>query len=516
MVTTYESFVNEQNLLELSEGVMPKMGLNSFSNMFGQLFESEDDGTVEKAHVVYELGLLYESRKDWFEDDKQIYMLESGEHNILFKNNSLFIISSPTWKALNEWGWDVFSKAWDTVKKSAQWVVDKTVQVAKEGWAIISKGAQKVWEFAKRIWAAITSFAKENVLTCVAMLLQILSGVVSFIPAAGQIAGPILLMLAGGIEIYEGGEKMKEAWEKFHEMEMTKAQKVKEALTEGLPLAVAGSISLVMGLNDIITAPKAAIPGAGATSTAVRGAAKAWEKTFVGSAMRDLDHLIIGAVGKNVSKIGANMVGPVNKFMEKGGSALAATTMTFICHKVGSGVLGSIFDTILKGMGAVLKGLSSLLSLPTKISEVIGKIVEAADSIVAKILVFPLKALVGPAMKFLGKFIDNYIRPFIDKASNFLIGLSKSGEALEKATEQSKIQAPKPLTDGSIRKIKPKPVETSKDDLKKIKSLPKVKHKSKLMSKPVSKGEVKDSVKKEVPVKESANYIIRFGEFSMI
>jgi len=512
MITNYESFVNEPNMLELSEGVMAKMGLNEFSNTFGQLFESEDAGLVEKAHVVYELGLLYENRKDWFEDDKPIYMLESGKHNVLFKNNSLFIISSPTWNALNEWSWDVFNKAWDYVKKSAQWVVDKTVQVAKEGWAIISKGAQKVWEFVKRIWAAIKAFAKENILTCVAMLLQILSGVISFIPAAGQIAGPICLMLAGGIELYEGGEKMKEAWDKFHDMEMTKAQKVKEALLDGLPLAVAGSISLALGLNDIITAPKAAIPGAGATSTALKATASSWEKSFVGSALHDLDHAIIGVAGKNAAKIGSRMVGPVNQFMEKGGSALAATTIALVFHKVGTGILGSAFDLLLKGMGTVLKGLSSLLSLPTKISEVIGKIVEAADSTIAKILVYPLKALVGPAMKFLGNFVDSYIRPFIDKASKFLLELSKSGEALEKASEQSKIQAPKPITDGSVKKIKPKNVEVSKDDLKKIKALPKVKHKSK----PVAKGEVKNTVKKEAPVKESFSYIIRFGDFSAI
>ena len=65
MVTNYESFINEPNLLELSEGVMAKMGMNEFSNLFEQsLFESDNaDILLERAYSIYELGLLYESRK---------------------------------------------------------------------------------------------------------------------------------------------------------------------------------------------------------------------------------------------------------------------------------------------------------------------------------------------------------------------------------------------------------------------------------------------------------------------
>jgi hypothetical protein len=103
MIKKYNNFIDEIDFGQLSENVMIKLTIAEFSNMFeSRIFESESDNMLlEKSYAMYELGMLYESKKDWFADDEKILMLESEVGTVLFKNGSAFVIDNYTMKALN-------------------------------------------------------------------------------------------------------------------------------------------------------------------------------------------------------------------------------------------------------------------------------------------------------------------------------------------------------------------------------------------------------------------------------
>jgi phage-related protein len=114
-----------------------------------------------------------------------------------------------------QWTWGDVEGAWNSVKASASSAIDTVKAANQKAWDTISDGAKKVWEFSKRIASAAVEFVKSDPLTCAALFLQLMSGIISFIPAAGQVAGPICLTLAGIIEVYVGVGKIGKAWKKF-------------------------------------------------------------------------------------------------------------------------------------------------------------------------------------------------------------------------------------------------------------------------------------------------------------
>lgn len=503
MITSYSSFTDSP--FSLKENVMAKLEMKEFSNLFGSsIFESSSDPLLlEKAYSTYELGLLYENRSDWFEDDDQIYMIESGDYNLLFKNESIFFVSSSTLKMLKEeWSWSSASAAWDKVKTSASSAINTVKTAHDKAWNAISDGAKKVWEFSKRITSAVAEWAKSDPLTATAVFLQLMSGVVSLIPAAGTIVGPIMLTIAGAIEVYVGTTKIKKAWKKFSNIEVdlksaSKAgsipAKATASFTEGLPYLIAGSASILLGLNDVITAPKAAIPGAGATSTALRSASSKWSSSFAGQLAHSGEHFIANVAGKGASKIGPTLAGPASKFMGNGGSGVAATIISTLLINVGKNILGGMFDVVLNGMATVSSTFSYVLSLPTKASEMIEKLIKAAESPIAQMLIAPLKLIVNPVVKFLGKLLDTYIRPTIDGFSDYLKAIVKNRKTLESYASQIKVENKQTLATQEIRKVKPKNVEVSKQDLSKVKA-----------------------VKKEMKKNESLNHIQAFEDFQLI
>jgi len=501
MITNYSSFNNDP--FSLKENVMAKLEMKEFSNLFNNsLFESDSDGLLlEKAYSAYELGLLYENRKDWFEDNEQIYMIESGEYNLLFKNDSLFFVSGSTLRMLKEgWGWSDVSAAWNRVKSSATAAINTAKTAATKTWEVISDGAKKVWEFAKRITSAVVEFAGDP-FTAAAIFLQLMSAIVSFIPAAGQAIGPFCLALAGAIEVYVGTTKIRKAWKKFSNIEISQASSGSASITaaastsfmQGIPYLVAGSASILLGLNDVLTAPKAAIPGAGATSTALRATSAKWSSSFAGQMAHTGEHFIINVAGKGASKLGPVLTGPISKIMGNGGSGLAATAVSVVMLKVGKSILGSFFDAVLNGMASIASAFSYVLSLPTKASEMMEKLIAAAESPISKILISPLKNIINPVVKFLGKLLDTYIRPMVDGFSGYLKAIVKNRKVLESYADQTKAENKQTLVSSEVRKVKPKNIEVSKEDLAKI-----------------------NTVKKEVKKNESLDHICGFEDFSLV
>lgn len=474
MIESYESFNSDP--FTLKENSMAKLGIKEFSNLFdNSIFESSSDTLLlEKAYSTYELGLLYENRKDWFDDEDQIYVIESDEYNLLFKNDSLFFVSDSTLKMIKEgWSWSDATEAWNKIKLVASSEINRIKSAASKTWDTISNGAKKVWEFSKRITSAAVEFAKSDPLTCSAIFLQLLSAIVAFIPAAGQAIGPFCLALAGIIEVYVGTTKMTKAWKKLSNMDIANHGKSIAAFSEGAPYLVAGSVSILLGLNDVITAPKAALPGAGATSTALRAIASKWSSNFAGRMAHNAEHFVVDIAGKGAAKIGPALAAPAAKFMGKGGSALAATAVTTLMLKIGKSILGSLFDTVLIGMGSISTSLSYVLSLPTKASEMLDKLINGAESPIAKVLIAPLKTIINPVVKFLGKLLDTYIKPMSDGLTEYLKAVVKNHRAIEAYSDKIKVENTTPLVKSEISKIKSKNAEVSKDDLKKIKKIKK-------------------------------------------
>ncbi len=474
MITKYESFSNP---FFLNEGIKAGLDKKDFSKILGTaLFESNSDkALLEKAYSVYELGLLYENRKEWFIDDSPIYNLESDGHQILFKGGNLFIVTNESFKILNEQFWDEVSSAWNSVTASASAAASSAASSAASTWNSLSDGAKKAFEFSKKITSAGVEFVKSDPWTCGAIFLQLLSGIVAFIPAAGQATGPVMLGLAGAIEIYLGSKKMIKAWDKFSTIDVSKTAKATQSFSEGAPLVIAGIVSIMLGLNDVITAPKAAVPAAGATSTALHAAANKWSSTFAGGLAHHAEHFIVDVAGKAATKVGPALSAPISKFMNKGGSAVAATMVSILMMKVGDGVLGSYFDIVLDGMRLLSQSFSFVLSLPTKASEALNKLIKSADSPLAQVLIAPLKYIIEPVVKFIGKIVDTHIKPFVDSATEYFTTLRQQSKTLKSYSNEIKTESPRPLVKNAVGKTKEKPIQVSKEDANKIKTLPKVK-----------------------------------------
>ena len=105
-----------------------------------------------------------------------------------------------------------------------------------------------------------------------------------------------------------------------------------------------------------------------------------------------------------------------------------------------------------------------------------------------------LDSFVGPALKGMGSFIDNNIKPSIDGTSAWLSSISVNYKDLEKLAESEDLSGEK--IEIKNKTIKPKDAAVQKEDSEKIQKLPKV----------------TSGVKKN----ESLNHIQGFEDFSLI
>jgi hypothetical protein len=160
--------------------------------------------------------------------------------------------------------------------------------------------------------------------------------------------------------------------------------------------------------------------------------------------------------------------------------------------KTGKSVLGSLFDGFLTGIAEVSSLFSFVLSLPTKASQMMEKLIAAAQSPISEILIAPLKNIINPVVKFLGKLLDTYIRPMIDGLSGYLKAIVKERKTLESYANQMEVKDTQQVVKNQVQKVKTKEVEVSKQDLAKI-----------------------NAVKKQVKKNESLNHIQMFENFKI-
>jgi hypothetical protein len=551
-----ESKIN-QMLSLTTNGCAAGFTLNEFKELFrsDSLIESqgydESEALLEKAYSVYEIGMLQEAKSHWFDENKpQIYEHSRGvisylefEGNILlFKDGEAFMVNERSLKMIHDqdqsinedlfdlvlgdklyewWSWSD-NPITNGIKGAAKWANTNIVQPAakivktyvvdplKSAWDALSTGAKKVYEFAKKILSAIGTFIKENwqdIVFYITVALQVIAGIVAFIPAAGQVVGPVLLIIAGSIQVFLGGYDIFEGIKIVRECPVDPMKKAAPEFIKGGAKLLGGGVSLLLGIHDIVTSPKAAAPGGALASTAVAVPAKSWVSKTVtalgtsGAAIGMFETLIkflVESGGKVITKAGVEtVISSGGKYAAKKTAVIAGEALTkagaeIIGKKLGDKAneaaipmlciagnyaLGWLWDIILGAIAGFGKMINGILDLPKKTVSSIDEFNKKhSGSIIGSIIGGALKTFVSPVAKVLAWFCENKIKPIIKPVTNWMIGLGKHNKSIKKSVESTpalkaavsggKIPQPKGGIPGEKVEVSP----TDKRNLTKIES----------------------------------------------
>jgi hypothetical protein len=521
-----EAKINQ--MVMLKEGCMASWDFNEFSDFFGPTLnenntDEENSILMEKAYYTYELGVLYEHNKGWFDSPDKIYYLEDNSSDnprgVLFKDNKVHILSGETLNKLKEgletlnegfWGdlvngaTNLVSKAAsavkagvkkyvvEPVKKAASWVGGKV----SKAWDALSSGAKAVWEFAKKIASAVAAFVKEDPINAIAIGLMIISGIISFIPAAGQVIGPVLLVIAGVLQLYTGGRDLVKAGK-----EVGAAEKVADIVKGGTKI-IFGAASLLIGIKDIVTSAAAALPGMGATGVAIKAGVTSWATNFsktafgapaskgIGAALgcsawiaeffsqlclnapfmkkfvevaadgtKTIKSAYIGAgttaanagLGKGVDAVTAKEEKKVKKEAPKGKEeekwGFGALVVNFISY-VGRSCFAWLYKTIAGALSGIGKIINGIMDLPSKITKGIDSFrSKYGSSFVGGILSGALSTFVRPFSNVASKVIDGYVKPIVSPVTGWMTSLAKRDAVIAAKIKASPILS-KPLVAG--------------------------------------------------------------------
>jgi hypothetical protein len=443
--------VNMNELFSLNEsGTSARYNKEEFKALFrDSLLESEgyvDDDLLEGAHAYYELGVLYEHKSEWVEAEGNNIFLDCDSHVILIKNGSGYMIEKNTLdaaKSLNEGALSWLEDKWNKAKEVGKAAIKKTVAVVKGGWDKLSYGAKKAWEFVKSCASAVAAFIKGmtwvewaalamSLLSAIMGIVQaalIGSGVASWVsPAAGILAG-IFQAIGGGLHLYEGGVKIKNAGKVLSmDQTLTPTSKMAAKVAQGLPEYIVGSGMVCLGIYDIVKAATSPInPTTGAESVAVGTSAKTSLKSVAKTVAKPggaIHHFIEHAGVDIMKKMGV-------KVASDAGKAAVGKIFTAIVSTVASSILSQIFGKIwgfvLKSGESVAKGFDFLINIPKKISEGIGNFVKKSKgstffSIIAK----GLSNIVKPMTDSAAKVIAKYIQPTVNNIKGWFAREIKS------------------------------------------------------------------------------------------
>jgi hypothetical protein len=516
--------LGSEDIFELHESnSMAKYGLDDFKSLFrGPLLESNgyvDDELLEKAHVCYELDMLNEAKSHWFESDGDVVKIDAGEHVILVKNNEAYIVSANTLNSINEfWSWSDAKNAWHGLKTSVTaFAVDKYKQAkgaALKVWDAISDGAKKAWEFVKTCAAAAVKFISEMTWVEWASLgLSVTSAILGIIGAGipgVTVAAGVCMALNGSIHLYEGWHKYHEAQHALEGIEdVSQFTKNSAAIVKALPNGIMGTIFMALGFYDISHGLTEALanPAAGSVSAVIKSGAVAGGKSFIGEMTHNMEHLLGGFVTKAVKAVGGKISG---KVAEKAGLVL----LTVFGEAALSKVLGWLWKGLMQISKAILTGIQFLLDLPAKISDAITSMQKNAKGVIGSIAVKGLASIVKPMSEGAAKAIAKYIKPFIDKAKNWVtnqiaaydvcVAEMKHHEKEFSGNHEVKETNGKPL-------FKPMNLKGEESDLKNIKKLPKINNDIKK----AASGKGYHVGKKNESYTDSLSRILLFEEFSL-
>jgi len=531
-----EAKINQMLSLK-QNGCVPGFSIEEFKKIFSsnKLLENrgydQSEMLLEKAYNVYELGMLSEAKKHWFDTDKEemfehgkgaIPYLEFDGKIILFKDMEGFMISEGALKmiknkdeSINEnvfsellegiiydglvnleyekrggiinenWLTDIGNYIVDNpvtnaivsgVKGAATWTYDNVIKptgkfindyvVEPLGKFVdfLTDGAKALYDFSAKIINTIKEFLKEfsDIIFIVTLVLQVIGGVISFFPGIGTTVGPILLIIAGAIQIAVGALDVEEGISVCKNCPVDPSEKAGPIILEGSIKILGGGVSTLLGVHDIITSPKAAVPGGAFSSTAAATTAKAWVKSTgkklstggtVIALFEGLLKWIIEHAGEAATKaITKKAVG----YGAKKGAVLAGKALTKASAEVlgktvggyanqcvipmicmgGKYALGWLWDTILGAESGIGKMLNSMMDIPKNIVDGIETFDrEYGSSIMGYIIAGALNMFVKPAADFMAKFVDSKIRPVVKPVTNWMISLGKQSKAAIKMIE---------------------------------------------------------------------------------
>lgn len=412
-----------EDLFQLHESqIMPKFNLMDFKAIFrGPLLESEgyvDQDLLERTHAYYELAMLGTAKKEWLESEGPIYSIPAGEHTILIKNNESFILSETTIRMINE-GWSLadavseFNKLKNDTVNFIKATVKTAAEAIKKSWDAVANAAKRAYEMAKTLTEAAAEFFKEKTaLEWAGLSCGVLGAVAS---ALGQpLLSGTLLLIAGGIHIYEGYVKSSLAVKKLATIKsITPFSKIAGTLAVAAPDLVMGTVLGALGFNDLITGATTIMnpnPANATMATVVKVQAESGAKQLANNFVKSLQvpgHALHDGIEKAVlallPKINAKIAGSV-------GTAIVALIGDFVLAQLLDGVISGVLKTI----QLLLDGITFLLDLPGKISFAIDKAIKGAESTIGKIIAKGLEVLVKPLTDSAKKFIDKYIRPTIE------------------------------------------------------------------------------------------------------
>lgn len=540
-----EAKINQMS--SLRENCMAAWDFSEFKNFFGGSLnenssEEENNMLLEQAYYTYELGVLYEHNQDWFGSKGEIFFLSDKNiaegHVVLFKNDRLHIIKESTLESLMnkselilEGFWDIVSSVGSFVKSSVKavgnavkkYVVEPVKAAAAyvgkkvaQAWDILSSGAKAVWDFAKSIVSAIVTFIKENPLTAIALLLQIVSSIVALVPTFGTVIAGVLTTVAGAITIYEATQNISTAMK-----DVGAADKVKNIIKGGAKL-VLGVIGLILGVKDCVTGFADAIPGAGMMSISLKSGVLTWATKFnkvafgatiagtgVGKMLGCSEWLgeFFGTLcgkapfiekGSAIAKVGGTIVSKgadaaLDKGKEKildheeyheewdeainegeGGSwGFGELLINFIVY-VGKTCFGWLYDTVVAGIGLIGKVINGLMELPGKITKGIDNFRKNhSGSFVGGIISSALSNAVKPMTSCAQRFIDQYIKPKVKPVTGWMTSLGKRNvEISKKIAGNPKLKSPSEgIKKQSGVKIAPIKVDISAKDKEAIKKI---------------------------------------------
>jgi ElaB/YqjD/DUF883 family membrane-anchored ribosome-binding protein len=549
-----EAKLNQMSMLR--ENCMASWDFSIFKNFFGGSLnennsDEENQYLLEKAYYTYELGVLYENKKDWFESKGNVLYLKDNSiaegHVVLFKNDKLHIITEGTFDKLQDkadlllegfWSdtWNATTKfvsgvaddikkvvntyVVEPVKKAAEYVSDKV----GKAWDALSSGAKAVWDFSKQIISAIGTFIKENPLTALGILIQIIGTILSFIPIA-QFLAPVCAMIAGGITVVEGVMNLITA------SKDAAGAKTVGGIVKGGGKIIFGSASLLLGIKDLVSAAAEALPGMGAVGIAIKTSVVSWSTKFSATAFGSVASVGIGKslgcskwlgeffatlcekapfmsklkdLGADATKVqkavqtgtkitakgadaaldkGKEYVLDHEEYNEEwdetineddnGGWGFGELVVNFLAY-VGKSCFGWLYDVVIGAISGIGKVINGLLDLPGKITRGIDKFKkEQGGSFVGGIISGALSSAVRPMSSCAQRFIDEYVKPKVTPTTNWMSALGKRNATItKKIAENANLKSP---VDGvkqqGPQKVEVKKVELSSSDKAGIKKI---------------------------------------------
>jgi hypothetical protein len=480
-----------------------------FKTLFtNKLFENSgysfDESLMEKAYFNYEIGMLYESRKDWFDSDKNLfehgkgiisYLKSDDGHYFLFKNNQAFIISEMSMMMLREGFWsDV--KGWfsdNVVEPVKKKIIDPIVDKTKDLFSSLSQGAKKVWDFSKKILSATLTFLKENwedIFFYLSVILQVVAGIVAFIPEAGQILGPVLLIIAGSIQLGLGGYGVLKGCKKLEKCTLDPLETGASEFIQGAATLLSGSISVLLGIYEISTNVKAAIPSAGIAEAALANSTKNWVNTSIKSLRSTKQYTgmfktcvewmaekgskaalstlgketvmqagVVSSVSRGIGRTVGRVIGSdVNKFV-----------VPIICMAGSFGMSWVMEQTTkaIEGIGGIFEKITNL---PKTLSESITKFEKThSGSWIGRTISSALVGFIKPATDVLAKFSDLKIKPLVSPITTWMKDLPECNQFTKaRVAKEEKLLAclkGNPISNPGTPKTKPIEIKISQEDI---------------------------------------------------